>query len=93
MDTITVKRANIVLDISPDEKDKFLVDGFSVIDEKGNVVEEAIIKDIPTLTAMVESLKVENEKLKNEITKLKSSDSANSKEQAAKTTKTTKTES
>ena len=38
MDTIRVRRENVVLSILPHEKQDYMDRGFSVVDEKGNII-------------------------------------------------------
>ena len=79
MSVITVKRANVVLDISPDEKQFYMEQGFSVIDAGGNVVEQALSSDVNELKILVtklraenEALKAKNEELSDDVAELKS---------------------
>lgn len=72
MDTIRIRRANVILDISPEEKEQYMASGFSVVDkETGAVIEEAMSSDVKTLQIMVMDLRKENATLKAEISKLK----------------------
>ena len=70
--TITVKRANVILDISPDEKEFYMSKGYSVISEDGKVVEEAMSNDVKVLQLQNITLKQKVAELENEIAKLKS---------------------
>lgn len=75
MDTITVKRANVVLDISPDQKDYYLGQGFSVVDSTGSVVEETTKLTLEALNhKIVKMQKIIDEK-DAEIARLKNSQS------------------
>lgn len=56
MDKLLVQRANVFLQISADEKDKYLANGYSIIDEDGNVIERAIPNDVPSLKRLVVEL-------------------------------------
>ena len=67
---IMVQRANVILDISPEDKKYYMSQGFSVIDKKGRVVEEAISNDVHTLQAQVADLKFKLEKANETIAKL-----------------------
>lgn len=60
---ITVQRKNVILKVREHEKPWYLQSGYSVVDEKGEVVEEGVIQD-------VHALQVENAKLKLEIAEL-----------------------
>lgn len=68
---ITVQRANVVLQISPQQVDYYLSQGYNVINEKGDVIQASIPKDLGTLQkAFVENGKT-IETLQAEIADLK----------------------
>ena len=71
-DTIMVQRANVILDISPDQKDYYMSQGFAVIDEDGKIVEETKAVTVDALNRKVAELTKELEKKDAEIAKLKS---------------------
>lgn len=69
-DKITVQRANVILQISPQQVDYYLNQGYDIINAKGEVVQASVPKDVGTLQkAYVDHLK-EIEELKNKIKKL-----------------------
>lgn len=70
MDKITVQRANVVLDISPDQKDFYLAQGYAVVDKKGNVIEDTTIPTVESLTRQVRLLQSQLEKKDREVDKL-----------------------
>lgn len=74
MNTVRVQRANVILDIRPDEKARYMEMGYSVIDvTTGKVIEEAISNDVNVLRSQViqyKNLIIEKDK---EIAKLKAS--------------------
>lgn len=71
MSTIRVQRANVVLDISPDEKERYMEMGYSVIDRAtGKVVEEAISNDVNVLRKQINELKAKLAEKDEEIKKL-----------------------
>jgi hypothetical protein len=80
MSTIRVQRANVILDIRPDEKERYKEMGYSVIETKtGKVLEEALSNDVNVLRGQVielqKLLKEKEELIKDrdeEIAKLKS---------------------
>lgn len=72
-DTITVQRANVILDVSPDEKDYYLGQGFAVVNDKGEVVEETTIVSAEALTRRIEQLERVIAEKDAEIAKLKAS--------------------
>lgn len=70
MDAIRVLRGNRERLISPIEKDKFLADGYSVINENGSVVEQGVKSnhvlrtELDAANRRIAELEAENEKLK-----------------------------
>ena len=75
---VTVQRANVVLDIKECEVDRYLSNGFNVIDEKGNVLRSAKPVTIEQFQQaymeqrrMNDVLLNENARLKQEIESLK----------------------
>lgn len=73
MDKILVQRANVVLRVRPDEKQRYMDNGYSVIDESGAVIERAFPKDVASLTKLCHELEAEIAKKDAEIEKLKKS--------------------
>lgn len=67
MDKIQVIRANVILDVSPEDKEYYMGQGFSVLDEAGNVVEEAMSNDVGTLQVQVTELRKEVADLKAKL--------------------------
>ena len=66
--TITVRRANVVLDIRETEKESYMANGYSVVDPNtGAVIEAAMPTDVKTLQCEVLRLKKENEELKAKL--------------------------
>lgn len=70
MDTIRVQRANVILDIRPDEKAKYMEQGYSVIDKAGNILEAALSKNVDELRCEVKKLRSEVADRDVEITDL-----------------------
>lgn len=77
--SITIIRGNVVLDIPAEQKEYYMNLGYSVIDEKGNVVEAAIPTDLATLQRYykdsekkIEAMKAHTEELTARIESLKS---------------------
>lgn len=73
--TITVQRANVILDVPEEWLDRYLDEGYSVIDAKGNIIRSAIPKDVGTLqkaylehTQKIKELEEEIEQLKQKKT-------------------------
>lgn len=56
MDKITVQRANVILDISPEQKDYYLSQGYSVINANGLVIEETRALTVDALNRKVAEL-------------------------------------
>lgn len=71
-DTITVQRANVVLDISPEQKEYYLGQGYSVIDSSGKIIEGSTVPTIEGLNAQIQKLKAEIAEKDAEIATLKS---------------------
>lgn len=69
MSTIRVRRANVTLDIRPDEKERYMEMGYSVIDEKGKVLEAALSNDVNALRTEVLKLRKELAEKDEEIAK------------------------
>lgn len=68
---VIVQRANVVLQISPQQVDYYLNQGYNVIDEKGNVIQESIPRNLGELQKAYIDHIAEIESLKEEIRKLK----------------------
>lgn len=69
--TITVRRANVILQVPKDEKSDYLNKGYSVIDDKGKVLEEAISTDVNELRLQVQKLESVIKAKDEEISDLK----------------------
>ena len=72
VETIKVQRANVVLDVRPEQKEYYMEKGFSVIDDKGKVIEEAISDNVDALKIQIKNLKEQIAKKDAEIEQLKS---------------------
>lgn len=84
IEVIRVRRGNVILDIPSSDKDLYMSQGYSVIDEKtGSVIEEAMPTDVNTLQAMVGELKLKVSKLESEIATLKAPKKSNKTETKA----------
>lgn len=73
---IIVQRANVILRVTENEKDRFLAQGFCVVDENGAVLEEGQPTDFASYRVawanqrkQIEELKAEIEQLKAELAK------------------------
>ena len=76
--TITVRRANVVLNISESQLGYYMSQGYDVIDETGKVIQASVPTDVGTLQKAyfdhvneIEAMKEEIEALKTEIESLK----------------------
>jgi paraquat-inducible protein B len=88
--TITVRRANVILDISPDDKKKYLDMGYVVINANtGEILEESISNDVATLQANVVELKGKLAKAESVIEDLTAKLKAKDKEKQSKSKSTT----
>lgn len=68
---VLVQRANVVLQISPQQVDYYLNQGYNVIDEKGNVIQASVPRNLGELQKAYIDHVAEIESLKEEIRKLK----------------------
>ena len=72
VNTITVQRANVVLDIDESQKDYYLGQGYSVIDAKtGEIIEDSTVQTVESLNNKLERMKALVEQKDEEIQKLK----------------------
>ena len=75
MAKIKVRRANVILYIDEAQKSEYLMKGFDVVDDKGKVVEEALMtNDVSTLhkklaeaLERIKTLEKENKKLREKL--------------------------
>lgn len=67
-----VERGNVVLEIADDDITRYLNKGYSVTDGKGNIVKQAIPKDIGELQRLVIKYEQEVKELRAELEALKS---------------------
>lgn len=85
--TITVRRANVILDISLDDKKKYLDMGYVVINaETGEILEESISNDVATLQANVVELRGKLAKAEDTIAELTAKLKAKDKQNKPKST-------
>ena len=88
MDTITVRRANVILRVSPEQKQEYLNKGFDVIDDTTGAVKEATVPmDVNVLKKAYVEHMAKIKELEDEIKKLKeekASKPATTKKTAAK---------
>lgn len=98
MKTVTVRRANVVLQVEEDNVDKYIADGYSVIDEYGNVIKKSAPQTIQDYQDIIADLQRQLALANKEIEVLKqiSSKSESVKQKAdvvkRKSTKTAKAE-
>jgi len=70
-DKVTVKRANVELTISSDQKDYYLSQGYAVIDSStGEVIEDSTVQTVESLNRKVAELQQVVEQKDAEISKL-----------------------
>lgn len=70
MDKVRVQRANVILQISPQQVDYYMNQGYNVIDADGNVVKASVPRDLGTLQKAYVDNQAEIQKLHEEIDKL-----------------------
>lgn len=68
---VTVKNANVVLEIADDEVEKYFEKGFSVIDKFGNVVRQSVPTELGALQKAYQDLQKENALLKEQLERAK----------------------
>lgn len=68
---VTVKRANVILNIEDDEVDKYCEKGYSVLDQYGNVVKAGAPKEIGALHKLLQDKDIEITALKKELERVK----------------------
>lgn len=78
--TVTVRRGNVVLDVSRETLEKYLSDGYDQVDHRGVVIKEGAPNDPAALKSAYDKQKTEIEILKQEIENLeKKLEAANTK--------------
>lgn len=55
-DRILVQRANVILEVKAEDKAFYMQNGYSVIDNRGNIVEKAMSNDVNELRVQVKEL-------------------------------------
>ena len=79
--TVTVQRANVVLRVPEEWLDRYVDQGYDVIDESGNVIQASIPRDLGTLQKAYIEHTQEIEELKRTIDELKQKKSGRPKKQ------------
>lgn len=78
---VTVKRANVELQIDASQKDYYLGQGYAVIDSStGEIIEDSTVQTVESLNRKVENLQNLLEQKDTEIAKLKKKAKAKNKE-------------
>lgn len=79
-----VERANVVLQVTENEVEKYLNKGFNLVDEAGHILKECMPNDIGTLRkaysdhiAQIKALESENASLKAQLAETKNKRSKN----------------
>ena len=99
METVKVQRANVVLRINADQVERFLAQGYNVLDDSNKIVMEAVPHDTSELrrcyiehkkTIAEQELEIEN--LKNKIKELEKAEEPKPKQTRAKSVKKTSAE-
>ena len=67
---ITVRKANVVLNVPEEQRSEYLAKGYDIIGANGGVVESATPQDVPTLQAKLQEALDENARLKAQIATL-----------------------
>lgn len=71
MDKILVRRANVVIEVNPEDKQFYMDNGYSVVDKFGEVVESAMPVDPNALKVQIGELTKKLEEANKTIAKLK----------------------
>lgn len=66
-----IQRANVLLDVEEDEVDYYIGLGYNLLDEKGNVIRQAVPTDLLTLQKHFTDSNKKIAELESEIAKLK----------------------
>ena len=69
--TVTVQRANTILEVPEEWVDRYIDEGYDVIDDKGNVIKKSIPRDLGTLQKAYMDHVRKIEELESEIEELK----------------------
>lgn len=84
---VTVQRANVVLQVSPQQVDYYLNQGYNVINEQGEVIQASVPRDLGTLQKAYIEHTEEIKALKAEIQTLKEAAEKPAKERKRQTKK------
>lgn len=68
--TVTVQRANVLLDVPEHQIDYYLSQGYNVVDKYGHIIKESVPHDVGTLQKKVREQAVEIENLRQQIESL-----------------------
>lgn len=68
---VKIQRANTILDIDDEDVSKYVNLGYNVIDDKGNIIQEAIPNDVGVLQRAYIEHRRKIEHLENEIKELR----------------------
>lgn len=84
---VTIRRANVVLDIKDDQIDYYVNKGYDVIDANGGVIKKSTPKDVHSLTAAYNDHLVQIAELQEKIKKLEAENKQLKKNKASATKK------
>ena len=68
---VTVKRANVILEVEDDEVEKYNEKGYSVLDKYGNVIKAGAPKEMGALQKALQDSEAEVAMLTQEVERLK----------------------
>ena len=86
---VQVERGNVVLQVPEYDVQRFLDQGYNLIDDSGNIIQASVPRDLGTLQKLYVEQSQEIERLKEEIQKLKTAKPA-SKTTTGKSTRSKK---
>lgn len=72
---VQVERGNVVLRVPDDDVQRYIDNGYNLIDDNGNVLQSSVPKDLGTLQRAYEEQTARVKELESEIEKLKSAKS------------------
>lgn len=77
VEKVTVRRANVVLQVPADQAESFYAKGYDIIDAKGNVLKESVPTNLGTLQKAFVEHKARIKELEHELEELKAETSEN----------------
>lgn len=89
---LRVERGNVVLRVPDYDVQRFIDQGYNLVDEKGNIIQASVPRDLGTLQKLYTEHVEEIKRLKAELEELKSSKAEDEVVEKPKRTRTKKSE-